>query len=123
MFKINPNSKEAIYKQIENRIIEYILLGIFEPHQAITSVRNLSKELGINPNTVQKAYQELEENGYIYFIPGKGSYIADNQPILHRIRVAKLNDLAELIDNMLKIGISKDDIKKVMLKNIGEDME
>ncbi|MEA5026901.1 hypothetical protein SDC9_158923 [bioreactor metagenome] len=120
MLKLNPNSKEAIYKQIENRIIEYILLGIFEADQAIPSVRNLSKDLGVNPNTVQKAYQELEENGYIYFIPGKGSYIADNQPVLHRIRACKLEELANMVNDMIKIGIDKDDIKKIVLKQLGE---
>lgn len=122
MLKLNPNSKEAIYKQIENNIIEYILLGIFEPNQLLPSVRNLSKQLGINPNTVQKAYQELEEKGYIYFILGKGTYIADNKQVFHRIRISKLDELESLINDMIKIGINKSDIKKTIRKSIGEDI-
>ncbi|MEA5017150.1 MAG: GntR family transcriptional regulator [Erysipelotrichaceae bacterium] len=121
MWKLNQNSQEAIYKQIENNIIEYILLGIFEPHQLLPSVRSLSKELGINPNTVQKAYQELETDGYIYFLAGKGTYIADNKQVLHRIRASKLADLANMINEMLKIGINGSDIKKVVIKTLGED--
>jgi len=122
MWQLNHNSQESIYKQIENNIIEYILLGIFEPHQVIPSVRNLSKQLGINPNTVSKAYQELEDNGYIYVIAGKGTYIADNKQVLHRVRVCKLKELDELIKDILKIGIVKDDILKIVTKNLGEDI-
>ena len=121
MWKLNQNSQEAIYKQTENNIIEYILLGIFEPHQLLPSVRSLSKELGINPNTVQKAYQELETDGYIYFLAGKGTYIADNKQVLHRIRASKLADLTNMINEMRKIGINGSDIKKVVIKTLGED--
>ena len=78
MYQLDPNSLVPIYLQIEQQTIKYIMLDILKPHQILPSVRNLSKQLGINPNTVQKAYQELEKQGYIYLIAGKGAYIADS---------------------------------------------
>ena len=73
MYQLDPNSLVPIYQQIEQQTIKYIMLDILKPHQSLPSVRNLSRQLGINPNTVQKAYQDLEKQGYIYLIAGKGA--------------------------------------------------
>lgn len=76
MFVINLYGKESIYEQIRKQILKFIQAGVLKPNDKLPSVRELSMDLGINPNTVQKAYQRLEEDGYIYILSKKGAYVA-----------------------------------------------
>lgn len=69
--------KDPIYQQIKQQIIRYIQTGVLKPDDKLQSVRSIAADLTINPNTVQKAYSELEEEGYIYTIPQKGSFVAN----------------------------------------------
>lgn len=77
MFTINLHGKESIYEQIRSQIIRFIKIGILRPDDKLPSVRELSMELGINPNTVQRAYSQLESDGYLYILSKKGAFIAD----------------------------------------------
>ena len=70
MFTISLNGKKTIYEQIRDQIINFIALGVMKPHEKMPSVRSLALDLGINPNTVAKAYHKLEEKQIIYKIPG-----------------------------------------------------
>lgn len=76
MFTIDLTSRTPIYEQIYFKIIELVIKGSLKENDQIPSVRNFAKESGINPNTVAKAYQELERNGIIYSLTGRGSFIA-----------------------------------------------
>ena len=78
MFHINPNAVEPVYEQIKNQVIEYIIAGVLKPNDALPSVRNVAKDLGINPNTVAKAYTELDMMNIIYSVTGKGMFVSDN---------------------------------------------
>ena len=69
MFFLNTQSKEPIFEQIQNQILRFIQAGVLAPGDRLPSVRQLAQENGINPNTVSKAYIELEKNGYVYNIP------------------------------------------------------
>ncbi len=115
MFLINLNGKESIYEQIRKQIIEFIKNGILSPNDKLPSVRSLAQQLGINPNTVQKAYQELEAHGYIYTLNKKGAFvankvdedIADKADAVYIINKLKgqgysKNQLCELIDEIYK---------------------
>ena len=77
MIKLDFQSRTPIYLQLEKGICELLVLGHLEENEPLPSVRSLAKELGINPNTIQKAYQELESSGVIYSAQGKGSFAAD----------------------------------------------
>ncbi len=77
MFLINLQGKETIFEQIKAQIIKFINAGVLKPNDKLPSVRELASDLGINPNTVQKAYQELEKEGYIYSVLKKGNFVAD----------------------------------------------
>lgn len=70
MFSIDSRSRMAIYEQLVQNIIGLIARGVLQPDDQLPSVRNLARDLGINPNTVQKAYQELEAKGMIYQAAG-----------------------------------------------------
>ena len=77
MFFLNTQSKEPIFEQIQNQILRFIQAGVLAHGDRLPSVRQLAQENGINPNTVSKAYIELEKNGYVYNIPKKGVYVSD----------------------------------------------
>ena len=78
MFIIDTQSKTPIFEQLKRQIVEYIAIGVLNVDDQLPSVRQLASQLGINPNTVSKAYQELEEQGYVYTLKGKGCFIAGN---------------------------------------------
>ena len=76
MLTIDLQSRQPIYEQLIYRMSELVALGALAPGEQLPSVRALARDLGINPNTVQKAYQELERRGVICSVAGKGSFIA-----------------------------------------------
>ena len=77
MFLLNLQSKIPINEQIQNQIRRFIESGILKPGDRLPSVRQLAVENGINPNTVARAYSELEKNGYVFNMPKKGVYVAE----------------------------------------------
>ena len=76
MIFINTASGVPIYEQLIQNVTRLVEAGVLKPHDRLPSVRALAAELGVNPNTVAKAYQELERTGIIYSVPGRGSFIA-----------------------------------------------
>jgi GntR family transcriptional regulator len=78
MFAIDLRSRVPIYEQIKNQIMELILLDALRPHQQLPSIRELARDLQLNVNTVKKAFQDLEADGVIYSLVGRGSFVADN---------------------------------------------
>lgn len=79
MIRLDTRSREPIYAQLEKQIIKLINLGVYEVDSPLPSVRSIALELGINPNTVAKAYKNLEQNGVIYTISGKGVFVNSNE--------------------------------------------
>lgn len=77
MFTVNPSSNTPIYQQIIGQVKEKVLLGLLEPGDKLPSVRELSTLITINPNTIQKAYQELERQQIIATIRGRGTFVAE----------------------------------------------
>ena len=110
MFKINPNSSIPVYEQIEQNIIEYIILGILKPHDVLPSVRNVAKELGINPNTVSKAYSELDSKKITYSIAGKGIYVNENTEIINTHLINLKTEFKDLYEKLIKLGCTKEDL-------------
>ncbi|HPX93064.1 MAG TPA: GntR family transcriptional regulator [Bacillota bacterium] len=75
--EINLQSGVPIYLQLKASFRRMAALGLIKAHDQLPSVRQLASELGINPNTVQKAYGEMEQENLIYAVPGKGNYLSD----------------------------------------------
>ena len=109
MFTIDLTSRTPIYEQIYFKIIELVIKGSLKENDQIPSVRNFAKESGINPNTVAKAYQELERNGIIYSLTGRGSFIAkiDRKIIKEFI----LSDFDSSVHKALTNGAEPDELK------------
>lgn len=117
MLQLNFKSGVPICDQIVNGIIRLRALGVMSAGESLPSVRNLAIELGVNPNTVQKAYQILEINGIIYSVKGKGSYIADDESAQNAIVNSAINDFNKAVSTAKELGISKDELIKV-IKNV-----
>ena len=95
MYSIDNQSRKAVYEQIIEQTERFVLSGILAPEQPMPSVRSLSLDLSVNPNTIQKAYAELERRGVIYISPGKGSFVSSGaKEALASDRMGKL-DLIE----------------------------
>lgn len=110
MFRINVNSSVPVYEQIEACVIEYLILGILKPNDALPSVRSVAKDLGINPNTVSKAYSELENKKLTYSLPGKGIYISENPDIQKEYLNELKHDFKTLSEKLIKLGCSKQEL-------------
>lgn len=110
MIIIDYKDRRPIYEQVVQRLEELILKGALEPGSQLPSVRNLAMELSINPNTIQKAYMELERKRFIYSVKGKGSFIADNENLIDIKKEEILKTLRTLITEGKEIGILKEQI-------------
>ncbi len=110
MFTIDYQSREPIYEQLYNNVVRMIGMGIISPNERLPTVRMLAQQLGINPNTVSKSYQLLEQNGYIYSIAGKGSFAADSTIIINSKRESIKKEIMKSVKSAADLGISKEDI-------------
>ena len=93
MILIDYKDRRPIYEQVVEKLAELMSRGILTENSQLPSVRSLATELSINPNTIQRAYGELERQGYIYSVKGKGSFVAEN----HHIRQKKKDEILERI--------------------------
>lgn len=111
---ISNSSKEPIYQQIKHQVKEKVLSGELTEGDALPSMRQLAKDLHISVITTKRAYEELEKEGFIYSITGKGSFIAEQNPdIMKEKKLATIEDkLVEVIANSKELGLSLQDIKE-----------
>lgn len=108
LFQIDLLSRIPIYEQLYNNIVHLILKGVLTENEQLPSVRALAKQLSVNPNTVQKAFQELERNNFIYTVTGRGNFVAAiNRKELSSQALEKVK--ASVID-ALKAGVLKEEI-------------
>lgn len=106
MFIIDLSSRLAIYEQIVQQVEEGILKGLLKPEEQLPSVRALSLELALNPNTVSKAYTELERRGIIYTAVGKGCFIAkDAHSIISQKLTASFTAFLQQIKKYKTAGV------------------
>lgn len=113
MINLDYQNRMPIYEQIISEIEKYVALGILKPQDQLMSIREMATSLGINPNTVKKAYAELEQRGVIVTISTKGSFIADNINKIVDTKVEeKISEIKNIIEELEKLGISKEDIIK-----------
>ncbi|MDN3017267.1 GntR family transcriptional regulator [Paenibacillus sp. BSR1-1] len=115
MFELDMRSRKPIYEQLVDKMKELIMNEVIKPDEQLPSVRTLATELTINPNTIQKAYRELETQGFIYSIKGKGSFVNPNNQIkdLEKIETVK-KELEKLVIEALYLGIPASQLIKLI---------
>ena len=108
---IDSMSRQPVYEQIVDQVERMILSGLMRPGEQLPSVRSLSLELSINPNTIQKAYAELDGRGIIYTLPGRGGFVSQNAPeLLAEARRSRLGTVRELARELALAGVPEDEV-------------
>ena len=110
MININYRDSRPIYEQIKDGLKHLMLAGVFTKDEKLPSVRELASQTTINPNTIQRAYRELEAEGYIYSISGRGSF-ANGRPELDEKKRAELDGkLRDIVKQLLMLGVAPSEI-------------
>lgn len=121
MISLSSLSRTPIYQQIIEQILAQIACGALKPDQQLPGVRNLANDLGINPNTVVKAYAELENNGYIYSVQGKGSFVKKREGDSNLVLI-KLEEVEKDIGILYQLGIKKERIIELVDKVFSSEL-
>lgn len=99
-----------MYEQIVDELRKMIIAGVFSPDERLPSVRDLAQQLAINPNTIQRAYRELENSGYIYAVPGKGNFAGERQEVDTGRKTALLRQFDECVRELRYLGIPVEEL-------------
>lgn len=110
MFTIDSRSSVPIFEQILQEIGKYIALNILKPDDQLPTVRTLARDLGINPNTVAKAYQEAERAGLVYPVSGIGMFVSKESQGINTLKENAYNTLYEIYNKLLELGETNDTI-------------
>ena len=111
MLDIRLEGKLPIYEQRYNGISGMITSGLLKPDEKLPAVREIAKQLGVNPNTVQKAYAQLESAGFIYSIPAKGSYVSAGEAFTQTLRREALEKARAALEEARNNGVTIDEIR------------
>lgn len=113
MFQLDLKSRKSIYEQVVDNVKELIITGVLKAESKLPSVRELSRTLTVNPNTIQKAYRELEHQGFIYTVTGLGCFVAVQDE--HKVDKKRISQIMEelmlTVRELMYLGFSLDDIK------------
>ena len=121
MIQLDPTSRVPVYQQIKEQITELIVMGVFPPESRLPSVRALATETGLNPNTVQKAYQELESEDVIYTVGGKGCFVGSRENAAAANREHAENELREILRQARLAGVDRAAVYALLEQCYGGD--
>lgn len=110
MIHLDYRDARPIYTQITDGFREQIVTGILQPGDKLPSVRELACQLTINPNTIQRAYRELEMQGWVASVPGKGSFVCGIPGEYQQERLVALEEFDKKIDQLLALGLSPEEL-------------
>lgn len=118
------SSEQPIYEQISLQIKDYIIKGDLKEADILPSIRSLAKELRISVITTKRAYEELEREGFITIVPGKGTYVAaQNKDLLRESRVRIVEEkLAEAVNAAKYVGLSLNELMEMLKLFYEEDV-
>ena len=113
MFTIELKNKKSIYEQIVYGYKEMIITGELQPNEKIMSVRELSEKLTVNPNTVQKAYRALEQDGWIYTLTGRGNFVSEDTHTADRVEIEGIYEgIGNFIEELSYLGVANTEIRE-----------
>ncbi|MFI8576312.1 GntR family transcriptional regulator [Rossellomorea aquimaris] len=115
MFELDLRSRKPIYEQLVEKLKELIINEVLKPDEQLPSVRALAQQLTINPNTIQKAYRELETQRFIYSVKGRGSFVNPSSHTQNTEKIMKVKEeLSKLLSEALYLGITPEDLKQMI---------
>lgn len=114
MIRLNYRDASPIYEQIKNGLKRLIVSGAMKEGEKLPSVRSLAMDLAINPNTIQKAYNELENEGYIYSVPGKGSFASGDIKEDEKRKEELKRQIRELVVELRFLGVTQEELDSLL---------
>lgn len=123
MIIIDYKDTRPIYEQVAEKFKVLILKGAMRADEQMPSVRSLAMELSINPNTIQKAYTELEREGFIYTVKGRGNFIAGAEKLLEEKRKNCLDEILKLVKEVMEYGVTGEEILSVIQQAVCPGVE
>lgn len=111
MISINFRDSRPIYEQVKDSLRRLIVSGALSPDEKLPSVRELASQLVINPNTIQRAYRELEHEGYIVSVPGKGSFARQADGADSARRAELLGAFDDAVEELMYLGVTADELR------------
>lgn len=118
---IDYRDPRPIYEQIAERYKTLILKSVLSPGEQMPSVRSLAVELSTNPNTVQKAYAELERQGFIYTVKGKGNYVTGGEQLMQNKKAELAGRLSQLLTEADELGLDRKELLKMAEEERGNE--
>ena len=122
MVQLNYRDAKPIYEQIKDGLRKLVVSKALDAGEKLPSVRELATQLAINPNTIQRAYRELESEGYIYTVAGKGTFVVEDKDIFDDRQQELLNEFDELVTELIYLEVSEEELCD-RIKNIAEGSE
>jgi len=110
MIILDYRDKRPLYEQVEEKLQNLIVKGVLEADSKMPSVRALAMELSINPNTIQRAYTELEANGYLYTIKGRGNYVSPDTQWKDEEKKQVFSEVQKLVWRAYSLGIEEEEL-------------
>lgn len=121
MFDVDTRSRIPIYEQLKDQIMKFIRLGILEPDTKLPSIRSVALDINANVNTVKRAFQELEMEGVIYTVVGKGSFVSSTALDNSFAAEKALSSIEEQITSAKHKGVTKEEMIKLINKIYEEE--
>ena len=112
MIFIDYKDARPIYEQIKDGLRKLIVTGAMKPDEKLPSVRSMAQQLSINPNTIQRAYMELERQGFIYSVKGRGNFVVYDERLLNVRRQEVFVKLQKLVREAEEIGMTTGELKE-----------
>lgn len=117
LIQIDYRSQKAIYEQVRDELKKLIMRGVLRCDEKIPSVRDIAGSLAINPNTVQRAYRELENEGFIYSVKGKGNFVSPREDAEQRERTETLlKTFSAAAAELLYLGVQQETLVNIIQK-------
>ena len=114
MISLNYRDARPIYEQVKDGLRKLVVSGALQPGEKLPSVRAMASTLAINPNTIQRAYEALEREGYLYSIAGKGSFVAERNEVEDTRRSTLLAQFDAAVSELLYLGVEEKELAQRM---------
>ncbi len=114
MIILDYKDRRPLYEQVVDKFSDMILKGVLKPGEKMPSVRSLAMELSINPNTIQRAYMELEHKGFLYVVKGRGNFVSDSGHLKEERKQEIKKQLAKILKEAHIHGIDQREIKHLI---------
>lgn len=114
MIQLNYRDSKPIYEQIKDGLRKLVISNSLSADEKLPSVRELAAKLAINPNTIQKAYRDLESEGYIYTVTGKGTLVAERKEVYDARAKELLTEFDEIVEELFFLSVKEKELVERM---------